>query len=260
MTCADFDELSGAYVLDALSSEERQAADEHLAHCPRCTQQIQELRAVVDLLPLSVPQVAPSPDLKQKVLSAIQSDTVRPAQSTRHIPPLQPVPSPQTLPVRRQTARRSWLMPLIAAAAIFLLLLSGGLAAWNVSLHQQIATLQANAITSTTYTIKGTSGTSQATGQVIYLPKLNMTVLVVHNLPRLQGTEVYQGWLIQGKQPTSIGLLNVQNGTATLDYPGSIQGYDAAAISREPGPTATPNTPKGQVVALGTLHRSASNT
>ena len=97
-----------------------------------------------------------------------------------------------------------------------------------------------------------------ATGKLVYLPELNITVLIVHGLPQLQGVHVYQGWLVHltGTNFTdisSIGLLNVRNGSASLSFSGNITGYDAAVISMEPGPSATPRAWKGQVVALGSL-------
>ena len=78
-------------------------------------------------------------------------------------------------------------------------------------------------------------------------------MLVIDGLPQLHGTQVYQGWLIHGKQPTSIGLLSMQNGVASVIYPGTIAGYQVAAVSREPGPTASKNVPAGPVVAAGDL-------
>ena len=55
---------------------------------------------------------------------------------------------------------------------------------------------------------------------------------------------------------TSVGLLNTQNGSATVSFAGNVTGYDAAAISLEAGPTATPDAPKGSVVAIGSLKTS----
>ena len=63
MTCDEFEEISGAYALDAVTPAERQAAEAHLASCAKCTTLFQELRGVVSLLPLSVPQIKPSPAL-----------------------------------------------------------------------------------------------------------------------------------------------------------------------------------------------------
>jgi len=61
MTCEEFEELSGAFALDAVTPAERQAAETHLATCVRCTRLFQEMRSVVSLLPLSVPQISPPP-------------------------------------------------------------------------------------------------------------------------------------------------------------------------------------------------------
>ncbi len=173
MTCNEFEELSGAYALDAITPEERREADAHLAECSRCSLLLQELRSVVALLPLAVTQIEPPVSLERRVLSAIQQE----------------------------------------------------------------------------------SGTSipQANGKLVYIPQQHLTVLIMRDLPQLQGSHVYQGWLLQGKQPRSIGLLTVQNGIASVDFPGDVQGHDAAAISLEPGPAASPDVPKGQVIAVGPL-------
>jgi hypothetical protein len=137
--------------------------------------------------------------------------------------------------------------------------------AWNISLNHQVAALQAQVASlsaysgnGTSYIVKGISQGKDATGQLMYYPKQNITVLIVRGLPQLQGVHVYQVWLAHLKGTsftgiTSIGLLNVQNGTASLSFSGNVTGYDATIISVEPGPTATPTTPKGEVVALASL-------
>jgi anti-sigma-K factor RskA len=130
--------------------------------------------------------------------------------------------------------------------------------AWNISLQQQISSLQhQNALLTQqlakTYPISGIGPASGATGEVTYLPEQNITVLIVQGLPQLQGTHVYQGWLISGNQPTSIGLLSLQNGVASVDFPGNITNYNAAAVSLEPGPGPSKNGPAGPIVAKGTL-------
>jgi Putative zinc-finger len=72
MTCQEFEELSGAYALDAVTSEEREAAHAHLTQCASCARQYQGLRSVVALLALSVPQVDPPASLKKRILMAIR--------------------------------------------------------------------------------------------------------------------------------------------------------------------------------------------
>lgn len=248
MTCEEFEELSGAFVLDAVTPDERQAAKAHLATCARCSQLLKELRTVVTFLPLSVQQVSPSPALKERILAAIRQENRR----NRGQP-------------ARLSKRQRWTRRILVVAAVLVLCLLSGMTAWNISLNHQVTALQQQVVSLSSHPVNGTSykveGTIQgkgATGQLIYFPKLNITLLNVRGLPQLQGVHVYQGWLVHLKGTsftgiTSIGLLNVQNGSASLSFSGNVTGYDATIISIEPGPTATPTTPKGQVVALGSL-------
>jgi anti-sigma-K factor RskA len=241
MTCEEFEELSGAYALDAVTPAEREAAQAHLAGCAACTRRLRELQAVVDLLPYSAQQVNPPASLKGRLFEAIRMENT----------PTQPVPIPRSAPSR---SRRSWSTQVLAIAAVLALLLFGGMTAWNVSLQHQISSLQQQNTSlqhqvALAYGLHG-SGT---TGKLIYLPEQHITLLVIDGLPQLHGTQVYQGWLIHGKQPTSVGLLSMQNGVASVIYPGSIAGYQVAAVSREPGPMASKNVPAGPVVVAGDL-------
>ena len=269
MTCEEFEEISGAYVLDAVTPEERRAAQAHLATCANCTRLVQELSAAVSLLPLAAPQVTPSPALKERILQAIR-------QQDSPIPLQQPTPRQARRLIRR---RAGWGARLLAVAAIVLFLITGGMTAWNVSLQHQLTTVQASNAqlsgqvsalqhTNTSqsdrittlqrqvarvYNIAGMHIAQTATGSLLYLPQQNITVLVLHGLPRLQGTQIYQGWLLRNGKPMSIGVLSVQNGIASLTYPGAISGYDTAAVSQEAGPTASLVVPRGPVVAAGLL-------
>jgi len=248
MTCEEFEELSGAYALEAVTPAEREAAQAHLAGCAACTRRLQELRAVVDLLPYSAQQVNPPASLKGRVFEAIHMEST----------PTQPVPINRSV---RPRPWRSWSTQLLAIAAVLMFLLFGGMTVWNISLQQQNSSLQqqnaslAQEVASLQHQVALAYGLhgNGASGQLIYLPEKNITLLVIDGLPQLHGSEVYQGWLIHGKQPTSIGLLSVQNGVASVIYPGTIAGYQVAAVSREPGPLASKNVPAGPVVAAGEL-------
>ncbi|GAC1430153.1 MAG: hypothetical protein PVS3B3_27300 [Ktedonobacteraceae bacterium] len=267
MTCTELEELLGAYVLDAVTHEEKEAAETHLAQCPRCLQLVQEMRAVVDFLPLTVTQEEPRPQLKGRVLAAVQAVADASSQSTQNVATVRPLraspsrmPEQQRptspIPLRRRSSAQRWAMPLVAAAAVLFLLLSGGLATWNISLQHQVAILQTNTVTTTTYAIKGTQNAPEATGEAKHIigNGLDVTVVTLRGLPALQNQQVYQGWEIQGKQTKSVGLLNVQSdGTATINILGDIKGNDAVAVSVEKGPTATPDAPKGKVLAEGKI-------
>lgn len=262
MTCEEFEEISGAYALDAVTPEERAEARAHLAQCEKCTRLYQELHDVVALLPLSVTQIEPPASLKERIFASIrQEGTSVPAQ-----------PTPITQRPRRQ--RSGLLTQLLAAALVLLLVLSGSMTAFNISLQGQNASLahQITVLRSQHSMLSGqvsslktqvanvlktynlaviSHATKGATGQLIYIPEHNLAVLLIRGLPPPQGTQVYQGWLIQGEKTVSIGLLSVQNGVASLDYPGTLAGSAYAAVSLEPGPFASAKPTK--VVAIGKL-------
>ena len=272
MTCKEFEELSGAFVLGAVTAEEREAAQLHLAQCKACARLYQELRSVVALLPLSVPQVTPPATLEPRVLAAIRREAGILARSAQHI---------QTAtPERQQRRKRSWATRLLAVAVVLLLTLLGGLSLLAYSLEnqltstgqrvinigqqlantkQQLTNIEQQLVSVSPHQmaiITGTAIVKGATGELFYLPQQNITVLVMHGLPQLQGSHVYQGWLlfVQGKKIMSIksvGLLTMQGDTASVSFPGNIISYNTAAISREPGPAPSLKVPAGPVVATG---------
>src|SRR5215469_1232780 len=254
MTCEEFEELAGAYALDAVTPSEHQIAQAHLATCDKCRGLLQELSEVVALLPLAVPQVEPPVSLGERIRAA------HPYEST---------PLAQMSEQPRRTRRRRWIPQLLAVAAVCMFSLLSGIMAWNISLTHQVTSLQQELAhvsahqpaTSGTliYRVQGTTPAQGVSGELLYLPQQNLTVLTMSGLPRLQGLHVYQGWLLRlkGKEistVTSVGLLNQVQGTASVSFLGNVTGYDAVAVSVEPGPMATLKAPKGKVVALGTLN------
>jgi anti-sigma factor RsiW len=274
MTCKEFEELSGAYVLGAVTAEEREAAQLHLAQCKACARLYQELRSVVALLPLSVPQITPPATLEPRVFAAIRREADTSARSAQHVQTVTPEP--------QQRRKTGWVTRLLAAAAVLLFMLLVGLSllAYSlenqltstgqrvISIGQQLANTKQQLITIEQQlasvsprqmaTITGTAVVKGATGELFYLPQQNMTLLVVHGLPQLQGRHVYQGWLllVQGKKIMSIksvGLLTIQGNTASVSFPGNVISYNTAAISREPGPAPSLKVPAGPVVATGSV-------
>lgn len=238
MDCHGFEELAGAYALGATSESERRYAQAHLATCAHCSRMARELQEITDRLPLSVPQIEPSPDLRKHVMAAVEADArafERNWQSAGQ--------------AQRRPWWQIWQVRLALAVIVVLLMCTGGLAAWNITLQRQSASQIY------TYAVQGTPQDATVSGRAIYIPEDQMNMIIVHNLPKLRGTQVYQGWLITQQTPRSIGLLRVVNGTAILGFPGDLQRYTAIAVSIEPGPLATPQAPAGPIVAEGKLQQ-----
>ncbi len=253
MTCEEFEELSAAYALDAVTPEESQAARAHIATCAKCTLLERQMRSIVHLLPLSVTQVTPPAALRERVLEAVRQEG-------------RIVPIKRGAQIRERRKGPGWGTRLLAVAAIVLLMLTGAMTAWNVSLQihaaslqqqntqmgKQVAALQREV--AQIYAMQGNAQAQAATGSLVYIPQRDITVLYLQGLPKLQGKQLYQGWLIHNKTTTSVGILTIQNnGIASLTFSGKISGYEAAAISKEPGPLPSKNAPAGPVIALGAL-------
>lgn len=66
---------AGAYVLKALSPDERHGYAEHLSTCDHCRVEVDQLRLVVDSLPMSVPQAAPPEALKSRIMSVVSAES-----------------------------------------------------------------------------------------------------------------------------------------------------------------------------------------
>ena len=231
MTCEEFNEISGALVLRAATAEEQNAAYLHLQNCEHCTQLWQELRTTVDLLPLAVPQVSPSAEARAHLFEQVRREAgVAPSR-----------------PVRRRKLQQWWLL----AAVALLFCLCVGLSGWNVMLQREANELQEQ--TMQIFPLQGVKNMAGATGKLVYMPYEDLTLMVLYGLPDPQGSEVYQGWLMQKNKPTSMGLFFLQNGQASLTYKGTIVSFDWAAVSLEPGPTPSPEGPSGPVVAMGSL-------
>ena len=112
MTCEEFEELSGAYALDAVTPAERRSAAEHLANCAQCRGLLQELNKVVALLPLTVPPVEPRAEVWEKIAAALpkgSAASLPPAQVTRRSKRRRMPPRPPALLTasRRRPAWRS---------------------------------------------------------------------------------------------------------------------------------------------------------
>jgi len=238
MDCHEFEELAGAYTLGATSESERRYAQAHLATCTNCNRMARELQEITDLLPLTLPQIEPSPDLHKRVMAAAEADAQALKRNWQ-----------SAWQAQRRPWGQIWQMRLALAVIVVLLVCVGSLAAWNINLQHQSASQIY------TYSIQGTPQDATASGKAIYIPEDQMNMIIVHNLPKLQGTQVYQGWLITQEIPKSFGLLQVVNGTAILGFPGDLQKYDAIAVSIEPGPLATPQSPAGPIVAEGKLQQ-----
>lgn len=104
----DLHHLAGAYVLDALDGEERDAFEAHYLSCEVCTQEVAEFRETAAIL--AADAAAPVPEaLRRQVMDEIGR--------TRQIPPIVPERVVE-LAERRSANRRNKILAVAAAALI----------------------------------------------------------------------------------------------------------------------------------------------
>lgn len=234
MSCEHRDD-AGAWVLRALPEDESERFAAHLAGCDECRREVAELQMVADTLPLAAPQVAPPPELKDRIMATVRAEAaLLEATGPDADVATAPVEAPRAAPERppRPKEKRRWfrrplvaLRPIPAAVAAAVLvalgvgggvLLSGGSSERTVR-AQVVAPASPGARAS--LTIADNRGT-----------------LKVDDFPAPPSGRVYQVWLKRPGQPPAPtrALFRVRGGSATVDVPGSLKGVDQVLVTDEP--------------------------
>jgi anti-sigma-K factor RskA len=194
-------------VLGALPDDERSAFEAHLARCAVCRKEEAELRLAAHALPTLVPQIAPSPDLRDRIMRVVDAE----AELLAAAGPEADRPRPTREP------RRFWRMlpvPLAAAAlaagAVFLVLGDG------------TQTIQARVVA--------------AAGSARLEIHGDSARLVGAHLPAPPPGRVYQVWLQyrEGVKPTSALFSVDRRGRATVDVPGDLDDVKQVMVTDEP--------------------------
>ncbi|MGH2468482.1 MAG: anti-sigma factor domain-containing protein [Chloroflexota bacterium] len=210
MTCDEVDELLAAYALEALPERARRDVEEHLATCD-LHPALEEYQRVVQLLAVSVPSVQPPREVRDRLMARVYRD----AQ-----------PTPWRLGGR-------WLYGWLAAAALLLAAL--GLGARDLVLSSQLAAAPQR------WTLQPTMAMATAGGTLTYLAGQPISTLTLMGLRPLPSNGIYEIWLIKGGKPRPAGLVRPSpTGLAAAVLEGSPLGYDAVAVTIEPGPRGSP--------------------
>lgn len=220
---ADVHALTGAYVLDAVSDDERQTFERHLTDCDACRQEVAELRETATRLGAAV-ATPPPPRLKASVLAQVRD--------TRQLPPEAPV-----IPLRRP--RSPWALRLSAAAAVVLLAVSGVLAVLLVQATHPDDNTDTQAVAIAEILRSGDAQVvnqgDPSTGRMTALmsKSANRMLLLTSDLPAAPNGKDYQAWTIGEAATKSAGLIQPQSGKAALEVPG-IDAAQLVGITLEP--------------------------
>jgi len=216
--------LTGAYALSALDDVERRQFERHLAECPDCAREVEELRATAARLGVAVAQRPPA-WLRQRVMHQIAT--------TRQEPPRARGRSGGRPPQR-------WALRLTAVAAALALAAAVALGAIALRTQDQLSQAQARygqvaAVLAAPDVRSGTASAAGATAIVMVSHKLNEAVLTVDGMPPPPANRTYQVWLMGSGSPRSAGLL--QSGPNAVIPPlvfGGIGGATQIGVTEEP--------------------------
>ncbi|MBW3579209.1 MAG: anti-sigma factor [Actinobacteria bacterium] len=234
---ADIHTLSAPYALDALPDDERRAFESHLATCPGCRREVDELRAAAASLAVPVEEPAPRP-LRDRILTTIEVTAQDPGPTGQQNHPTWTWPQ-----IRNVVA--------IAAAAIVVIV--AGLGAVIAELNGSIDDLQAR--TEAAYDVLAAgelrtvtlTGTFQGKVQLIASARADQAIIVAQGLPVIDDSRTYELWFIDtsGARPAGLFRPDQHGRTFQVVAHGDLSGVEQVAVTIEPAngsrqPTSEP--------------------
>ena len=181
MTPADAHDVrraqAAAYVLDALTGEERADFEAHLLTCGDCAAEARSLGSVATALAMSVQPARPAPAVRARILAQLAP------RASRLIAP--------------------WL--LLAAASV---LCAVGLTAYAVLLRGRAVALEAVLAASDLVRVElaGQTIAPRASARAFWSRSRGL-VFTASNLPPLPAGRIYQLWIVTAQMPVGAGLL-----------------------------------------------------
>ena len=218
-----FEELKDAYVLGALPEEERREFEEYLASHPERQAEIGELGAVAGLLALSPQEQEPPPELRSRIMDAVEAEAARPHESRRSV--------------------FAWVGELLSVRNLALgaaALLVIGLFSWSMVLQGEVQDLQGRIQSLQDQPQEpqmvelGGTGTEQGAQAELVTLEGDRAVLVVENMPPVPEGKTYQIWVIENDVPKPSGLFKPKQDSvaAVVEHP--LGGGDVIAVTVEP--------------------------
>ena len=201
-----YQEDVGAYLLGALEPAEQAAFEGHLAGCPECRAEVEQLRAAADALPRSVEPFAPPPSLKRSLMAAVNEDAR---------------PHREPLLARLFSGIRPQFVLAGAAVLLIVAVLVGTELGGSGDNGQRVVTavVDRSRVPDATATLTLDNGSGQ---------------LRVTGMPRPRPGQVYEIWLKRGDQVQPGPLFNTdKSGNGAGAIPADLGGVDAILVTRE---------------------------
>ena len=251
MSCEHTDD-AGAGVLGALPEDEQRRFAAHLETCEICRREVAELQMVADTLPLAAVQVAPPPELKDRIMSAVraEAEVLQAAGPEADVVARGPTAPEEAAtpaaPAQRERKRRDqpwWRRPIFALRPVPAAFAAAGILALGIAFGALVSSGGPSE-----HTVRAQVVAPAAPGARAALTVAgDRATLDVRNFPAPPSGRVYQVWLKRpgraAPEPTN-ALFDVRDGTATVAVPGGVEGVDQVLVTAEPkGGSAAPTRP-----------------
>jgi hypothetical protein len=226
--CEEWHDDLAAYALDALETNEADRVEAHLAGCSSCTERLRWLQPAIDMLPVTVAQMDPSADLRERLMSTVRAEDA-PA-------PVQSQARPAPAPARRRRLRLPvfgdlGLRPALAGFGVFLLLVAG---VAGYALNDEGGT---GSTSERTYAARSLEGNGLMGGTLVV--DGDKGSLEVNGMPPNKGNQVYQAWIRESPaeggsvKPSSVFVVS-GDGTGSVGIPRGLDDAAEVMVTREP--------------------------
>jgi len=233
----DLHTLAGAYVLDAVTEEERGRFAAHLTDCAGCRDEVAELREAAARLG-TAQAVRPRPGLKERI--------IRSAHNTSQLGPVIAEHDLQQDASRR--ARRRPVILTAAAAAVAAVAIGIGTHYADMQgQHAQVGTPRVDAVLNAPDAVMRTAPVSSGGMAIVVTSRReHMAVFIAHGLRALPQAMRYEIWLMGPRGERPAGMLSVHR--KDMAGPAVITGmtsHDMVGLTVEPAsgslhPTSAP--------------------
>jgi anti-sigma-K factor RskA len=231
MTVCEQRDTAASYVLGALPEDEHERFVAHLAECDDCRASVAALQVAADALPLAVVQVAPPPELKDRIMTTIRSES-------------ELIGAADARPGKPAPRRRWWrppalaLRPLPVALGLAVLIAVGVVGGVVLSGGDNTRTVQGTVLVA-----------SAPKAQAALELSDEASKLTVSGMPPPPSGKVYQVWLkrpAQDPTPTRALFRVDARGRADVEIQhGRLKGIEQVLVTAEPdggspAPTSNP--------------------
>jgi anti-sigma-K factor RskA len=221
-------ELTAAYALDALDSDERREYEAHLHDCESCQEELASFAVVTEALAVAASGPAPKPELRERVLAAAREE---PQVVVPFAPP--------------RTRRRA--LPAVAAVAALAAVVAVAVGVWAVQLSGDLDDTrtalerQREAAAIVADPDARTISLAAGQGRLVVGPD-GRAVLVLAGLDPAPAGKTYEMWVVEGEVPAPAGLFSGEGHTELVD--GTVEEGDVVAVTLEDaGGASTPSPP-----------------